>query len=101
MRSVRELLVGETGLAFSAMNELRPHIESNAEFRARVDDVQRAEGYRLVASFDSDEEEAAAVAGFRTGHNLAWGHYLYVDDLVTCEAFQGRGHGQALMDWLM
>jgi GNAT superfamily N-acetyltransferase len=98
---VRELEVGETRLGFAAMRELRTHLESEDEFVRRVDEVQRAEGYRLVGAFEAGAEDAAAVAGFRPGHSLAWGHFLYVDDLVTREAHRSRGHAGALMDWLI
>jgi GNAT superfamily N-acetyltransferase len=97
---LRELQVGETSLAYAAMRELRPNIGSEAEFVARVDDVQRPGGYRLVGSFQPDESVAAAVAGFRIADMLAWGHYLYVDDLVTRERARRAGHASALLDWL-
>jgi GNAT superfamily N-acetyltransferase len=41
------------------------------------------------------------VAGFRAGHSLAWGRHLYVDDLSTLPAARRRGHGRALLDWLV
>ncbi len=63
--------------------------------------MQRPEGYRLVGAFEEDVSEAAAVAGFRIGHNLAWGHYLYVDDLSTLPEARRRGHGRALLEWLL
>ena len=63
---------------------------------ARVDGA-RAAGYRVAASFDEGAEDAAAVAGFRVGENLAWGRFLYVDDLVTRAAARGRGHADAVM----
>lgn len=100
MPTVRELRPDETGAAFEAMLELRPHYASLDGFVDRVNGVQRGEGYRLVASFENGAKTAAAVAGFRTGHNLAWGHYLYVDDLVTAGVSRGRGHAAALMEWL-
>ena len=78
---VRELDASETHLAFPAMVELRPHLETVERFVEQVNGTQRAAGYRLGASFDGDD--VAAVAGFREGHSLAWGHHLYVDDLVT------------------
>ena len=31
----------------------------------------------------------------RLGENLAWGRYLYVDDLVTLPAQRSLGHGAA------
>jgi GNAT superfamily N-acetyltransferase len=98
---IRELLPTETGLAFEAMKALRTGLTDEAAFLRQVDEVQRSEGYRLVAAFEEEEEaSAAAVAGFRTGHNLAWGYYLYVDDLSTRPESRQQGHGRALLDWL-
>ena len=71
-----------------------------ASFAARVDEVQRPEGYRLVGAFEAGREQAVAVAGFRTGHSLAWGHYLYVDDLSTVGEARRKGCASALLDWL-
>jgi GNAT superfamily N-acetyltransferase len=98
--SVRELHAGETGLAFAALQALRPHLTDEAAFVRRIDEVQRPEGYRLVAAFDDDAGPASAVAGFRTGHNLAWGDFLYVDDLTTLPSARRRGHGARLLAWV-
>jgi GNAT superfamily N-acetyltransferase len=95
---VRELLPPETGLAYEAMRELRPHWDERDAWVARVDDLQRPDGYRLVVAFDDDA--VVAVAGFRLGHNLAWGRFIYVDDLSTLPAARGRGHGEALLHWI-
>jgi GNAT superfamily N-acetyltransferase len=82
------------------MRSLRPHLAGRDAFVARVDEVQRPEGYRLVAAFE-EVEEAAAVAGFRVLHNLAWGtRALYVDDLSTHPDARRRGHAGALLGWL-
>jgi len=98
---VRELGEDETALAYPAMLELRPNIGSREEFAKRVDEVQRAEGYRLVASFTGEDGDADAVAGFRTIHDLVHGLHLYVDDLSTREAFRQRGHAEAVMRWII
>jgi GNAT superfamily N-acetyltransferase len=98
---IRELLPPDTGLAFEAMKALRTDLADRQSFARRIDDVQRPAGYRLVAAFDADETDAAAVAGFRVADNLAWGHHLYVDDLSTRPAGRRRGHGRALLDWLL
>jgi GNAT superfamily N-acetyltransferase len=100
MSEIRELLPPETRLAFAAMRELRPQFADEAAFVRRVDEVQRAEGYRLVGAFEDGTEDAMAVAGFRVGHMLAWGRFLYVDDLSTLPAARRRGHARALLDWL-
>lgn len=99
--SVRELLAGETALAARTLLELRPALGSAEALAQRIDEVQRASGYRLVASFeDDDAEHAAAVAGFRIVEFLAWGRALYVDDLVTAAECRGRGHAGRLFEWL-
>ena len=93
-----ELLPPETGRAFRAMRELRPHLADEAAFVHQVDEVQRAAGYRLVGSFDAADGPAQAVAGFRLGHKLAWGRHVYVDDLSTLPSARGRGHARAVLE---
>ena len=99
--ALRELLPPDTALGWRAMRELRPHIGDAAAFAERVDTVQRPEGYRLLGSFEDGAAEAAAVAGFRVTHHLAWGRALYVDDLSTLPDARGRGHAGALLDELV
>ena len=82
-REIRELPAGETRLAYPAMRALRTRLTDEREFIAGVDGVLRAGGYRLVGAFRPGQEEAVAVAGFRVADSLAWGHYLYIDDLST------------------
>lgn len=101
MSELRELGPDETGLAYAAMRELRPHLPSPREFVARVNASQRPEGYRLLAAFGADGPDAVAVAGFRTLHTLAWGHVVYIDDLVTRSEFRGQGHADALILWML
>ena len=99
--SIRELPPAETHLAYAAMLELRPNIGSVSEFVSRVNDVQRPAGYRLVASFDDGDTAAAGAAGFHIRDMLAWGHYLYVEDLVTRESGRRAGHATRLLDWVL
>jgi GNAT superfamily N-acetyltransferase len=98
---VRELPPSETRLAFLAMQALRTDLVDEHSFVRRVDEIQRPEGYRLLGSFEEGSSEAIAAAGFRTGHSLAWGHYLYVDDLSTLPQARRGGHGRALLEWLV
>ncbi len=98
-----ELHAGETALAYQAMADLRagrPQLATLETFVAWVDDYQRPEGYRLLGAFAEGRTDAVAVAGFRRLHSLAWGDYLYVDDLGTLPEYRGRGHADALFDWL-
>ena len=78
------------------MRELRPHI-SGDEFVERVR-LQQADGYMLACLFDQNRPVGAA--GFRIVTNLAWGRFLYVDDLVTVTTQRSKGYGAYLLKWL-
>ena len=81
------------------MRELRTHIEAASDFLAQVKRQQEGAGYAIA--FREDEGEVVAVAGFRISEALAWGTYMYVDDLVTKTNSRSKGHGAALLDWLV
>lgn len=83
---------------FKVMSELRTHVVE-IDYLPLIRKLQREMGYRLLSL--SDQQTISAVAGFRIGDSLAWGHYLYVDDLVSSEHGRSRGYGKALLDWLV
>jgi GNAT superfamily N-acetyltransferase len=82
---------------FPVMQQLRPALVAK-EFVGRIR-TQEAEGYRLV--FLEHEGRVVAVAGFRLMTVLWSGRTLYVDDLVTDESARSKGHGEAILKWLM
>ena len=86
----------EIAACYPVMKELRPHIPE-AEFLSRIRRSERS-GYRLIRLMEGDR--ALAVAGVRIGENLAWGRFLYVDDLVTAADQRSKGHGARLLDWI-
>lgn len=86
----------EIAACHPVMRELRPHIAKD-QFLSQVRSQENA-GYRLV--FVQEPDGVVAVAGFRVGENLAWGRFLYVDDLVTLSAHRSKGHGARLLAWL-
>jgi len=94
---VRELTTDdEIAAAFPVMNELRPHLR--AETFVDVVQRQRQGGYRLFALFVGGA--LVALAGVREGETLSRGPHLFVDDLVTRAADQGRGYGTTLLGWI-
>lgn len=86
----------EIQTCFSVMVQLRPHL-SEQEFIDRVN-LQMESGYRLT--YLKDNDLVVAVAGYRISHCLAWGRFLYVDDLITDETKRSKGYGKQLLDWL-
>ncbi len=82
--------------AFSVMNHLRD-LDDLESFLKRVRNQEQG-GYRLVTL--AMDGQVVAVAGFRIGQSLAWGKYLYVDDLVSVPDRRSTGLGGMLLEWL-
>jgi GNAT superfamily N-acetyltransferase len=87
----------EVAACYPVMAELRPHISAD-EFVERIKHQTQIADYRLVCLIDG---EVKAVAGYRISQNLAWGNFLYVDDLVSKSNDRAKGYGGALFDWLV
>ena len=90
---------------YRLMQQLRPGLADAQTFLAQVKRMQ-AQAYVLMAAWlettAADENTAQglqplALAGYRLSETLLYGHYLYVDDLVTCPAWRGQGLGHALL----
>jgi len=86
----------EIAACYPVMRELRPYI-AEEQFLSRVRSQEDA-GYRLA--YIEERTGVVAVAGFRFGETLAWGRFLYVDDLVTLPGQRSKGHGAKLLSWL-
>ena len=82
---------------YPVLSQLRPHLDREG-FVEGVEHLMRS-GYHLA--YFEPENQIHAVAGFRLIENLAWGKYLYLDDLVTDENSRSRGYGRMLFDWLV
>lgn len=97
MQIARATTEAEILACWPIMSTLRPHVT----LETFVGHVRRQErdGYVLVRL--EEQGEVCAVAGFVIGEKLAWGRHLYVDDLVTGPEWRSRGHGAALLAWLV
>lgn len=90
--------LAEIARCHAVMAQLRTHV-SEEDFLLRVEQQQQRFGYRLV--YLEDAGAIQAVAGFRIGACLAWGTYLYVEDLVTDAGSRSKGYGEQLFDWIV
>lgn len=76
--------------------QLRPHLEEQ-DFIQMVNEQQK---YNYKVAYVEENNQVVAVAGFRTSQCLAWGKFLYVDDLVTDDDHRSKGYGKKLLTWL-
>lgn len=83
---------------FPVMVELRTALAQD-KFVSQVKRQQRLNEFKLA--YLEVESEVKAVAGFGISENLAFGKFLYVDDLVTKSSEQSKGYGDKLFDWLL
>jgi GNAT superfamily N-acetyltransferase len=88
---------GRLGAVWPVMRELRTEL-SEDEFTRRYE-AGHEDGYRIAAIFDGAECRAAA--GYRLFTNFVSGRHLYVDDLVTAEAWRSHGYGRLLNKYLV
>ena len=79
------------------MKELRGHLSLD-DFRERYSQGH-SHGYRMAGVFDG--EDCRAAAGYRITTNLVSGKHLYVDDLVTGDAWRSHGYGRLLNKYLV
>jgi GNAT superfamily N-acetyltransferase len=86
----------EIKACFIVMAQLRPQIKAE-EFVERVL-LQYKRGYKLVAVLDKNS--IMAVAGYHISENLAWGKFLYIEDLITNQKNRSQGFGKQLLSWL-
>jgi GNAT superfamily N-acetyltransferase len=76
--------------------ELRPHLDA-ATFVKMVTEMLD-EGYKLA--YIEEDNKAAAAIGYRHLQFLYNGKHIYIDDLVTLEAYRGKGYAGALLDYV-
>ncbi len=83
---------------FPVIKELRSHLEIT-DFVIQVQRQQQQFDYKLA--YLQTEEMVVSVAGFRISESLAWGKFLYVDDLVSQAVNRSQGYGTILFNWLV
>ena len=95
---ILDVLPGDERLSavYPVMRELRTEL-SEEDFNA-IYAGEYPHGYRIAAVFDG--EDCRAAAGYRLMTNFVSGKHMYVDDLVTAEAWRSHGYGRLLNKYL-
>lgn len=57
-------------------------------------------GFKLGYIANEENTHAAAVIGFRIFEMLRTGTIIYIDDLFTFSEYRGKGHANALLDFV-
>ncbi|MGD6873634.1 GNAT family N-acetyltransferase [Sutcliffiella horikoshii] len=83
---------------FNTFKQLRPHL-TEEDFLEKINRLKKNNGFQLVSVMKDNEVKAAA--GYRITESLAWGKYLYVDDLITNVSSRRQGYASDLWDWLV
>ena len=86
----------EISSSYAVMRQLRTHLNED-ECLEKVKRMRRS-GYRLAAA--TEDGMVRCVAWFRISEVLAYGKFLYVDDLVSAGDTRSAGHDERVLDWL-
>lgn len=87
----------EIKACYSVVVQLRPSYSEDM-FLTQVK-KQQDNDYQLI--YIKENGCVCSVAGYRYSENLAWGKFLYVDDLITDSEYRSRGYGKVLLGWLI
>lgn len=87
----------EIASTFAVMHQLRTKLVES-DYVALVRKQEAQAGYQVA--FVRDDGRVVAAAGFKISCSLAWGDYIYIDDLVTDDNTRSAGHGSKLMAWV-
>ena len=82
---------------YPVLHQLRSHLDEPTMVAQIL--RQQVDGYFLV--YCESDNEIRSVAGYWYGENLAYGKFMYVDDLVTRSDDRSKGYGKMLFDWLV
>jgi GNAT superfamily N-acetyltransferase len=78
---------------------LRPQL-SQVDMLAMIKEMQ-AEDYRIIyVTADDNPATVAAFAGFRHMQKFHTGKVIYIDDLATLPAYQGKGYASLLLGYI-
>jgi GNAT superfamily N-acetyltransferase len=96
---IRELGITDEDVdaIFPIINQLRDHLDKET-FKERYLSLYEGANYRIVALVV--DEDIRGAAGFRWIENLYIGSSLYIDDLVTADAWRSKGYGGMLVKHL-
>lgn len=95
---LREIPPEETASAFAALSVLRSSLTDISRFVKQINEQQRPAGYRLLGIFEENKQNAVAVCGFHDAYNLASGHHIYIDDIVTIPQSRRKGYASRLLE---
>ena len=95
---LREIPAEETATAFAALSVLRSSLTDINRFVEQINTRQRPAGYRLLGIFEEGKHNAVAVCGFHEAYNLASGHHIHIDDIVTMPQSRLKGYASQLLE---
>jgi len=86
----------EIRASFRVFTILRPHLTENIFVEQALRQIQQ--GYIITAIYE--DALVVSVSGYRFSEALAWGKYIYIDDLVTHPDARGKGYAGKLLDFV-
>jgi ribosomal protein S18 acetylase RimI-like enzyme len=95
---IKEATTKEDFLAcWDVVRELRPHLNLDQYLTLML--YMLDEGYKMI--YIREGGRSVSICGYRKTTMLHRGRSIYIDDLCTLPDARGKGHGKALLDYVM
>ena len=95
-----EVRIAEEDTDFEIAGSLLVQLRTNYDLRTIVSQIKAQQKRGYTIAYIKEEGQAICAAGFVIETRLAWGKYMYVEDLITDEHRRSSGIGKVMMDWL-
>jgi len=82
---------------WDVVRELRPHLDMDQYLTLML--YMLDEGYKLI--FIQENGKSVSFCGYRKTTMLHRGRSIYIDDLCTLPEARGKGHGKALLEYVL
>lgn len=82
---------------WEVVHELRPHLDQEQYLALILNMID--EGYKMI--YIEENGQGVSFCGYRVTTMLHRGRSIYIDDLCTLPGARGKGHGKALLDYVL
>lgn len=95
-----EIRIAEVDSELELVGSLLIQLRPSYDLHTIISQVRAQQKRGYTVAYIKDDGQAICAAGFVIETGLAWGKYMYIEDLVTDAHRRSSGLGKVMLDWL-
>ena len=95
-----EIRIAEVDSELELVGSLLIQLRLSYDLRTIISQVKAQQKRGYTIAYIKDDGQAICASGFVIETGLAWGKYMYIEDLVTDAHRRSSGLGKIMLDWL-